>query len=76
MNMEEVLRDIAEHVRNLVRPHGRVCPESREHSLQAIAIILPSVASQFAGAGMFAALIGRNCENPVASSEFAKRTLE
>ena len=44
VDMEEALRDIAEHVGELVRVHCRVCAESGQHSFEAVTVVLPGTA--------------------------------
>jgi hypothetical protein len=76
MDVEEVLRHIAEHARQLVRAHSGVGTESREHGLEAVAVILPRVVGELACAGVFSALIGWDGENVMARAEFAERVRE
>jgi len=67
MYVEEILRYAAEHMRNLVRPHGRMRAKRGKNRLEPVAIILPCIAGEFASAGVLAALVGRH-----ASTRFAR----
>ena len=55
MNAEEILRHIAEHVRDLVRAHGGVRAQRGQNGLEPVAVVLPRIARQLAGAGVLAA---------------------
>ncbi len=72
VNAEEILRHIAEHMGDLVRPHGSVRAQGGKNRLEPVAIILPGVAGQRTGAGMLAALIGGYGQHVVAHAEFGQ----
>ncbi len=72
MDAEKLLRHGAKHSRDLFGLHGRVRAESGQNRLQAVAVILPRVARQIAGAGVHAALVGRYNEHAASLSKLRK----
>jgi hypothetical protein len=73
MNVKEPLRDVAEHVSQLIRAHRGVRSECGKHRLEAVTVILPRKVGQVAGAGVLAALIRRDGEDAIARAEFGER---
>ena len=76
VDAEEILRYIAEHVRDLVRAHGGVGAESGKNGLEPVAIVLPRIGGEFAGAGVLTALVGRDDEHTVARTKLRERFRE
>src|ERR1700692_4050636 len=69
---EERLRHGAKHSRDLLGLHSSMGAQSRQYCLHPVAIILPRVARQIAGAGMYAALIGWHNEHAISLPQFGK----
>src|SRR6266404_5161818 len=65
MHSEKLCRHGAKHSRDLLGLHGSMRAKSRQNPLQPFAVILPRVARQVAGAGMYTALIGRYNEHAI-----------
>ena len=76
MNAKESLRHIAEHARNLIGAHGGMGAESGKNGLKAVAIVLPCIARQLAGARVLAALVGRHGEHAIALAQLGKALRE
>jgi hypothetical protein len=53
-----------------------VSSERRENGFEAVAVIEPCEVGEVAGAGVFAALIGRNGEYAASGAEFGERFSE
>ena len=72
VNLEQVLRHGGKHVRDLVGAHGRVRADGGKNGFEFVAIVLVDVAGEFAGAGVFAALVGRDGEDALAIAELGE----
>ena len=69
MDTEQIPRYIAEHVGDLVRPHGCVCAQRGKNRFEPVAVILPRIARQLAGAGVLAGFIGRYGKHAISLAE-------
>src|ERR1700674_2092191 len=72
VNAEKFLRHGSKHSCDLFVLHGGMRAKSRQNRLQPIAVILPRVARQVAGAGMNPALIWRYDDYAAPLSKFGK----
>ena len=72
MHAEKLCGHGAKHSRELLRIHRSMRTEGRQNRLKLVAVILPGVARQVAGARMHAALIRWHDENSVAFSKLRK----
>ncbi len=80
MHAKKLLRYYAEHSLDLIGLHGGMCAEGGQHRLQPITVEFPCVTRQVAGAGVHAAVVGRNDEDAVPWSQscqaFRKKILQ
>jgi hypothetical protein len=63
-------------VLKLILAHGRVRAERGKNGLEPVAVILTRIHGQFAGARMFAALVGRHGEHVLPLSELGQDSPE
>src|SRR5579864_474568 len=76
MPAEKLCRHGAKHARELLWTHRSMRAEGRQDRLEPVAVILPGIPRQVAGPRMYAALIRRHDENPVAFSQLRKTVHE
>ena len=69
---EQIPRHVAEHMRNLVGPHGRMRAKGRQDRLQLVSIVLPRESRQVTGARVLAALVGRYSQHVAARTQLGQ----
>ena len=76
VHAEEFGRHVAVHVLELRGLHGGMGAESGEHRFHAVAVVLPGVASEVAGAGMEAGHVRRNGQHALSFAELGQALRE
>src|SRR5580704_283398 len=69
-------RKISVHARELMGRHRRMRTERGQHGFEMLAVVLPRKASEIAGTGMDARLIGRNSQDAVPRAQLVERLIE